>query len=90
MRKLAALLVSERTDDGAQRGALGAVRARAWEDKPAGRLRRLYKDKDSDCLSVSPPGLAYARVVPQSNVGIHTRSTLPASLKCPSFDNNQP
>ena len=46
MRKLAALLVSERTDDSAQRCALGAVRARAWEDKPAGRRR------ESDCLTV--------------------------------------
>ena len=88
MRKLAALLVSERTDDGAQRCVRSAPSARAWEDKPADRLTPSdTEDKDSDCLSVSPPGVAYARVDPQPNVGIHTRSTPRKSL---STDSDQP
>jgi len=53
MRKLAALLVSERTDDGAQRCVRSAPSARAWEDKPADRMafRQKTKTSTSDCLA---------------------------------------
>ena len=47
MRKLAALLVSERTDDGAQRGALGAVSARVG-GQARGQDGIQTEDKDFD------------------------------------------